>query len=397
MLNDFTFFINVLTEFCPNIILFIEIYQKARTMDYRRRPPENMNPRNGKYPPQPPRREPHGDSHDHGEKPNKYIKNRQQPPVNQPKKQQRHKAQPSGAKRYNEYLQREKQRERFQQKAEQKKPYEKAKTQDAETKGTLPSQDLETPLEDKDNLYLAAQGEKTKAEKKADIIRKILVFVSCFVFSFVLSIFSFRIPLTPSHVTIEFSAFGELLAALCIHPLAGVAVIFLKNGIYLLFTSNVPNIANKTILDMLFVLLTSFVFYRTLNSNFILKKLEYRNLNDLPKKDYSISCILFAGAISCIITALASVLTTQYILLPLLYRFYVDKGATYNMILMDYQRAFEGLTRYVPIVKKIFPEMNNLKTGLILYNFPLNVFKFFVCTVATAFVYPILNNFTNRD
>lgn len=318
-------------------------------------------------------------------------KYRRQPPKRQPPKGQppknmnpRRKINPvriNGAKRYNEYLQREIYR----------------KEPKAETKGTLPLQDLETPLEDKDNLYLAALEKEAKAKKKADIIRKTLFFISCVLFSLLLSILSFRIPLTPSRVIIEFSVFGELLAALCLNPIAGVAVIILKSLIHLLFTLNVPNVTNKMILDLIFVLLTYFIFCRTMNSKFVIDKMKYRSQNDLPIKDYSANCILFAGAVSSLITGLASVLTTQHVLLPLLYRFYPDKGATYSTVLIDYQNAFDGLTRYVPDIKKVITSMDNLKTGLLLYNFPLNVFKFFVCTVAAAFVYPILNRYANRD
>ena len=60
-------------------------------------------------------------------------------------------------------------------------------------------------------------------------------------------------------------------------------------------------------------------------------------------------------------------------------------------------KRFDGLTRYVPIVKKVIPSIDNINTGLLLYNFPLNVFKNFMCTIAAAFIYPITNNVANGD
>lgn len=334
-----------------------------------------------------------------GNNPNssKYIKNKQNQNNPISSNQKRSQTHISGAKRYNDYLQREKQKQKYREKLEKKSPENKTNSEETETKGTLPSQDFETSLEDKDNLYIASESAAEKAENKAILIRKILVFTSCFIVSLLLSVFSFRVPLTPSHVTIEFSAFGELLAALCIHPIAGIAVVFIKNGIHLLLTSNVPNIANKTILDLIFVLVTYFIFDRTLNSKYIIGKLEYRNLNDLPFKDYSAQCIIFAGLAGSILTAFISILTTLYILLPLLVHFFGDKGATYTAILEDYQNAFNGIIKYLPFLKRLVPSLNSLKTGLFIYNLPLNIFKFFICTIACSFVYPFLNSFTNKE
>ena len=309
----------------------------------------------------------------------------------------RYPAQISGAKRYHEYLNRERQKEIYQKTAERKMPNDKMTLQDAETKGSLPIQDLDKPLDDKDNLYLTAEKEKAKADKKAAAIRKTVVFVLCFVLSFLLSITSVRIPLTPSTVRIDFSTFGALSAALCLHPVAGIAVIILKNTIYLLFTANIPNIVNKTILDLLFVVLLYFIFVRTLNSKFVRNKVESDSQSDRSIRDYATVCILFAGAVSSLIAGLASVLTTEHILLPLVYRFYRNEGIMYHDILISYQNAFDSLTRHIPFVKKMIPSMDNLKTGLLLYNFPLNVFKFFVCTFASAFIYPLLSSFAKRD
>ena len=73
----------------------------------------------------------------------------------------------SGAEKYNEYLKKEVYR----------------RTHTSKAKGALPLQDLETPLDDKDNLYLVNLDKEEKARKKAVTVRKTLFFLLCFVFS----------------------------------------------------------------------------------------------------------------------------------------------------------------------------------------------------------------------
>ncbi|MBE6740816.1 MAG: hypothetical protein E7570_00780 [Ruminococcaceae bacterium] len=266
-------------------------------------------------------------------------------------------------------------------------------------KGSLNSLSFNGELSDEENAFIILGDEDAKADKNTSGLRKKIVFsVICIIISLLLNIGKFTIPNTPALVQMEFSAFPELAATLVVNPLAGCLVVLIKNLLYYFVSPNaVASILNKIILDILFVLIAGYGSKLLMKTKGNKRWLKNREDNKFPYREYSFVSVFASGVISTGITTVASVFTLKYVLLPVLYRYFSDKGFTPENIFKSYQIAYEGLPKAASFIKSIFPIMDSLKTGVIVYNIPLTLLKYFICTVLAILTYFLANSIINKE
>ncbi|MBQ7739983.1 MAG: hypothetical protein IJT65_01935 [Eubacterium sp.] len=310
---------------------------------------------------------------------------------------QKHKKQKSASERYKEYLEREEKKKTELKKLEETREENEDSSEEKTTKGTLPVQNLDSPIEDDENLLLIIEEEDEKAIRKTVLLRKGIITLVFLLLSLGINLLSsFHFPLSPSIISIEFSALAELVICICVNPLIACAAVFIKNGFYYLINpSAVASIPNKIVLNLLFIIITWCLYKIIIKSKrFEKKNLMRENMEILPR-DYTGLSVFIGGAISSVICALASVASFKYIIIPLVNKQLGDSKDYEAAILENYKTAFDSLTHFFPFVKKIVPAITSIDVGLFVYNVPLNMFKFLCCAALAAIICPAVNNYIN--
>ncbi len=249
---------------------------------------------------------------------------------------------------------------------------------------------IDEPVTDDKNEYLKAEKEIKKLNRKSVILRNIAFTAAGLVLSLILNIFSFSVPYAPSVVHIDFSAFTELWIGLAVHPLAGILVVLLKNVLYYFIRpGGLASIPGKVILDSLLIVLAWLISKRLISSPLIQKKTIRREMMDLPPKDYAARAVFTGGFISGIITSFVSLLTTKYIQLPLLYKYFNDQGYSAEAVLQNYQQALQTLHNRFPFTERIFPAIDSIMQGALVYNVPICIIKYTVSALLVAVLYSL--------
>ena len=77
--------------------------------------------------------------------------------------------------------------------------------------------------------------------------------------------------------------------------------------------------------------------------------------------------------------------------------FFGKYGYTPEYIIKMYQKAHKALIAVIPAVQKLVPSIDSINAGIMLYNIPLNLFKYFVCALLAVITYLIINNKINKE
>ena len=314
-------------------------------------------------------------------------------PVNQPEK-----FYINGKKRYNQLLEIDKYKEFEKEKSQKREEWRKgiAKESRASINGTS-NLSFEDELKDEDNLYLAEEKEQRLKHRKSVITRSAAFSLIALAAAVGFNYLSFHVPFTPSIIRIDFSAFPLLLAGLCVHPAVGAALVLIKSLIcYFINPASVSSIPNKALLDIIYIIITCIMLRLILNSKTLKRKNELRVQAGLEEKEYGPLSVLTGGFISSVLTAIISVFTLKFILLPLLYRFFGAEGYNAVSVFNNYKAAFDGMTSFAPFISKIIPSLNSLTEGIIIYNVPLNIFKYFSCAIVASILYLPVYNFIHK-
>jgi riboflavin transporter FmnP len=266
-------------------------------------------------------------------------------------------------------------------------------------KGDLSSLLFEGELNDDENAYIISGDEDAKADKNTSMLMKKIVFsVLCIAVSLLLNLAKFTIPNTPALIQTEFSAFPELAAALVVHPLVGCGIVLVKNLIYYFILPNTfPSILSKIILDFVFILSSCYIaklFMKTKRNRVWLKNREEQSL---PYRAYRLEPVIVSEIIASVLTAAASAFTLQYIILPLMYRFFGSYGYNYENVFKSYQLAYDALTKAMPFIKSVIPAMDSMRCGVILYNIPLTFVKYLICSLLAVITYYFINIIINKE
>ncbi len=299
----------------------------------------------------------------------------------------------NGAARYLSYVERDKMR--YGNYNENESLLDEVDNTEETRKGSLPTVDL-SDVEREEDLYAQASENIRKHNRRYEIISKTAFTIFCTILAVVLNILSFHIPLTPSMITVEFSIFAELLVCIAVSPLAAVLTVIIKNGIWLfIHPVSMTSIPNKILLDIVFILLFYFVT-DLMNNGFFAKVNEERLEEGIPEENYLLPSRFIGGIVATVITAAIAVLAFRYILLPLTYSVNHEEINNYQLIKDDYLTAYNNLINRLPFVSKIIPSLNTLIGGIILYNFPIQLFKYGVSMIAGVLISPLFEMILER-
>lgn len=234
---------------------------------------------------------------------------------------------------------------------------------------------------------LANEDEDDKVFRKV-IIRNIITCSILAVISFLLQIASFHVPLTPSMTRLDLSAIPELLAAVSFGPIAGVAIIIIKNLFYVLILGNAvtATAVSNVILDSIFVGVASFIFARGMFSPMAIEK---RMMED-PEgmRDARVPMIIKSGLIGALVTTPISYFAVMNVVYPLIFRLYNAQGYNEAMFVAEYNKALHMLNSYLPSpLNGIVTEITTLSKGVMVYNLPITFAKLMFVTIFVAIVF----------
>ena len=182
-------------------------------------------------------------------------------------------------------------------------------------------------------------------------VRKMTMTALLGALSAVLMMFSFKVPLMPSFISMDFSELPALIASFALGPVSGVAVCLIKN-LFNLFSSQTGGVGELSnfLLGCCFVLPAGIVYkYRHTRSGAILGAL--------------------AGAFTM---AVVSVFTNYFIVYPI-------------------YTAFMPMETIMGMYQAINPHVENLWQALLMFNMPFTFIKGMCSVVVTLLVYKKLS------
>lgn len=191
----------------------------------------------------------------------------------------------------------------------------------------------------------------TTTQKSRVNIRKMTMTALLGAISAVLMLFSFKVPLMPSFISMDFSELPALIAAFSLGPVSGVAVCLIKNllNLFASQTGGVGELSNF-LLGCCFVLPAGLIYrYRKTRASALLGAL--------------------AGAVAM---AVLSVFTNYFIVYPI-------------------YTQFMPMEAIMGMYQAINPKVENLWQALWMFNMPFTFIKGMCSVVVTMLVYKKLS------
>ncbi len=306
----------------------------------------------------------------------------------------------SGRARYLAMLEKERKRiEEFESYNEEKssKPsvYDALKSEAADGE-----KNAEASSEDEGNTDEPTKSKVAKAESASDktdedmlrraFLRRFLCSVALALAAIGLQFAHFHVPLTPSIFAIDFSSLPELLASIAYGPIAGIAIIIVKNVIYMLirhvaYVSAISNI----LLDSLFVTIAGLLYSKGVSTRKKSKTNEIgmRKINSKRRKS-----IFLSGLISSAITSVAGYFVTTFITFRFLFRRTPTVDNEGRLVDM-YQQSLNAVISHFPFVSKFVTEIHSVAQGTLLFYLDVTFAKLIIVTIAVAIIYPLISDF----
>lgn len=315
----------------------------------------------------------------------------------------------SASERYQMYLEREKWRnialenEYYNKPEKIEEPKKKEPEEEQEekreyirAKGT--SKDIfntrEADFQDEIN-YVEAEIQPEKLLRKTMYVR--LVWTAALTLLAVvlqLPIFRFHIPFTPKFLSVDLSIFPSMFAAIAYGPVTGVVISLIKNILFTVITPNsIATAAANIILDTVFLVLSSILYMRGMFSPERYEKNLKQLTTEGKLKDNRAMKVFTSGIIASAVTALISVLTSNYILYPITIKYLAPMGFSVDILVEQYNSALEGVNRILPFTAKIISHIDSLLQGILVFNAPVTFVKLFFVTLVTAVLYKPLSRF----
>lgn len=199
-----------------------------------------------------------------------------------------------------------------------------------------------------------------------------------------------HLPFMPSIVSLEFSAFLELLAGIAYGPIVGLVIVFIKNVIhgvtmYFLYGQlSYVNELSNIILNGTFVFFAS-VVYNVYKGNQRKKALlpDFREEVKLGKKKlrHRSRFIFIGGTVGSAVVSVVALFSNVYLIFPLFIHFYGNIGINEYYFLKSYLDCN--------------PNIENIMQGVLYYNVPYNFIRLYIITIVVALIYkpisPILH------
>ncbi len=197
-----------------------------------------------------------------------------------------------------------------------------------------------------------------------------------------------KIPYFPRMLSIDFSAFPELIASLAYGPVFGILITIVKNILYMFASNSVSygSILSNVILDSIFVTTGGWFYSRRMFS--VNPKKNKKPVNkDLRKRR-----IIMGGIISTIITTFVSFFLTRFVSYPLIIKQFASNGVNDGLILKQYQDSLNLINSSHPeLFSSAIPKIDSLTSAILIYNMPVTLLKYLLIAVVAAIVYPIIS------
>ncbi|MBQ9227203.1 MAG: hypothetical protein IJ168_00100 [Eubacterium sp.] len=230
--------------------------------------------------------------------------------------------------------------------------------------------------------------------RRAVFQRKCIAFVFFCALGIGLSFIKLPIPFTPKILSVEFSYIAVLLVAFTVHPLAGVAISVIKSAAVCIFIpSFVPSAVNKILVEVVSVLITYWLFKVTVRSRMLEKAEQKHVAKGKGKIDKVLPSLALSGLLGTVVSGAVTVLSVSYVLYPLQLRL---SSVSSEEVLGYYQVAYGGLTRLLPFLTGLFPSMDSILVGAIVYNGPMTAAKCLFCALLLLAFYKPLNHLINE-
>ena len=237
----------------------------------------------------------------------------------------------------------------------------------------------------KDTTVASVEDEEDARRKL--IIKTVIIMTVLTVTAAALEFATIQLPFLPSMLSIEFSAFPELIASLAYGPVFGIFIVIIKNVFHILVANNgfVSELSNL-ILDSIYIFCAGYFYSKSMFD------LNPRKSKKPAKKDKRRSRIFFGGFIGTVATTFVSFFLTRFVSYPLLIKQYSDMGVNEFYIINLYQEALDKLNAALPErISSTITTIDNLTQAILYYNVPFTFIKFLIITLVSALVYVIIS------
>ena len=232
-----------------------------------------------------------------------------------------------------------------------------------------------------------AHVENQEEQKYKMIVSMIVTMVVLTAIASLLQFAGIKLPYVPSMLSVELSAFPELIVSLAYGPVFGVIVVIVKNLIHIFIEPrNYVSIISNLVLDSAFVISAGLFYSRRMFAINTKKTLK-------PKKtDMRRKRIFLGGFFGTVITTVISFFLTRYVSYPLIIKQFSGSGIDEYSILNNYQVALDSLNHALPEkISGTITQIETLTQAIIYYNIPILFFKYLFITVVCAVVYIIIS------
>ena len=216
----------------------------------------------------------------------------------------------------------------------------------------------------------------TVKRKEKGTVRMAISIIVFTALSFALCYFRFSIPHFPKFLTIDFSAFTELLAAIAYGPIIAGVICILKTALHMaLVKGAVISDTAMLLVELVFVLIAGYYYHKTVFSK------KHKNQKH---KIHRRKVIIKGGFMGMLPALIIQFVLADSFVFPMLYKYYRNVGYSYKDVLFEYNSS---LHNFFPD----FSQLTSIRRGILIFNIPTTFVKLTVITLLTAFIYPIIS------
>ena len=194
----------------------------------------------------------------------------------------------------------------------------------------------------------------------------------------------FRIPFLPRIFSIELSVLPELVVSIAYGPLYGLAICFVKTAIHVVF--NPENLVTDTsgfIYESVFIGIAGIIY---LNRMFPKK---FRPAKRKVKR-YREKSIVIASLVGSAASVIVMFFLTYYLVYPFLMKNY-PAVYTEESVLNYYTVSLDSMRNMFSQVGFLFPKINRIWQGILLFNLPVTFMKYVFVTLLTLIIYSTIS------
>lgn len=204
-------------------------------------------------------------------------------------------------------------------------------------------------------------------------LKRTIVMLVCVVglvfFSMVLQVLDIPLPFLPSFARLQFSAVLALLGGIAYGPFTGTFIVLAKEFFYFCLTKcTFGELIASAVPDLAFVVISSVIYINIKGG--VIKKTDrkgesYKKIVTRRKR------IMISGVVATFVSTVLSVALTKFLEIP-----------------MSPMEQMEIVAEYSKLAG-----VNDVNTGLLVFNLPVAFFEYALATVVVALIYKKLSRF----